>query len=90
LGFKAQDGVGSSRISKLPILASSPPKIRPCPRLRSTYIGIDFWEHAYYLQYFNGKAQYAQAIWPVINWKEAESRFVGGREDVFKKLRLKL
>lgn len=39
-------------------------------------VGIDAWEHAYYLQYKNVKADYFKAIWNVINWKEAESRFL--------------
>lgn len=38
-------------------------------------IAIDAWEHAYYLQYQNVKADYFKAIWNVINWKEAEKRY---------------
>ncbi|KAH3678446.1 hypothetical protein WICMUC_001463 [Wickerhamomyces mucosus] len=38
-------------------------------------VAIDAWEHAYYLQYQNVKADYFKAIWNVINWKEAERRF---------------
>ncbi|KAF5446586.1 hypothetical protein F2P56_032202 [Juglans regia] len=34
-------------------------------------IGIDVWEHAYYLQYHNVKANYVKNIWKVINWKYA-------------------
>ncbi|KAJ7029628.1 Mn superoxide dismutase, partial [Mycena alexandri] len=37
-------------------------------------IGIDIWEHAFYLQYKNSKPDYLNAIWNVINFKEAEQR----------------
>ncbi|KAF8556190.1 manganese superoxide dismutase [Imleria badia] len=38
-------------------------------------IGIDVWEHAYYLQYFNARAAYLEKIWNVINWEEGEKRY---------------
>ena len=38
-------------------------------------LGVDAWEHAYYLQYENRKAEYFKNIWEVINWKAAEKRF---------------
>ena len=50
-------------------------------------LGVDMWEHAYYLQYLNGKAAYVQNIWNVINWKTAEERFLGSRADAFKELK---
>lgn len=39
-------------------------------------VAIDAWEHAYYLQYQNVKVDYFKAIWNVINWKEAEKRYL--------------
>ncbi|KAF5313529.1 hypothetical protein D9611_008529 [Ephemerocybe angulata] len=39
-------------------------------------IGVDIWEHAFYLQYKNVKPDYLNAIWNVINFKEAEKRLV--------------
>ena len=38
-------------------------------------LGIDVWEHAYYLQYKNVRADYVQRIWEVIYWKEVERRY---------------
>ncbi|KAG1844712.1 manganese superoxide dismutase [Suillus subluteus] len=37
-------------------------------------IGVDIWEHAFYLQYQNVKVDYLTAIWNVVNFKEAEQR----------------
>ncbi|KZT52608.1 manganese and iron superoxide dismutase [Calocera cornea HHB12733] len=38
-------------------------------------IGIDIWEHAYYLDYKNVKVNYLHAIWHVMNFEEAEPRY---------------
>ncbi|RPD81399.1 hypothetical protein L226DRAFT_608637 [Lentinus tigrinus ALCF2SS1-7] len=44
--------------------------------LSSPILGIDIWEHAFYFQYYNVKADYLTAIWNVINFKEVERRCV--------------
>lgn len=41
---------------------------------------IDAWEHAFYLQYQNRKADYCKAIWAVANWDDVAQRFAAARK----------
>lgn len=40
---------------------------------------LDAWEHAYYLQYFDGKAKYLEAIWNLWNWEDVSARYLSVR-----------
>lgn len=43
-------------------------------------LGIDVWEHAYYLQYKNVRADYVKNIWKIVNWKNVQERYLAAKK----------
>lgn len=61
------------------VIHSTPNQDTPLAEEMFPVIGVDVWEHAYYLKYQNRRAEYLTNWWNVVNWEEAERRFQQGR-----------
>ena len=60
-------------------ITSTPNQDSPLSEGKTPVLGLDVWEHAYYLNYKNVRADYIAAFWKLVNWDEVNKRFTAAK-----------
>ena len=58
---------------------STPNQDTPLSQGKIPLLGLDVWEHAYYLKHQNKRSEYVQAWWNVVNWDFVQQRYTAGQ-----------